>query len=48
VDIAKLNNYYHVINSTCDRSQTEAEPKLAQICISANSVPDLTAITPAQ
>jgi hypothetical protein len=48
VDIAKLNNYYHVINSTCDRSQTEAEPKLAQIAIIANSVPNLAAIAPAQ
>ncbi len=28
VNLAKLNNYYHIINRTCDRSQTEAEPNL--------------------
>jgi len=28
VDIASLNNYYYVINTTCDHSQTESWPNL--------------------
>jgi hypothetical protein len=36
VDIAKLNNYYYVINITCDRSQTKTG--LAQRRITATPV----------
>jgi hypothetical protein len=45
------NNYYHVINRTCDRRQTESRSNLAQTLITASPVfvwLRLNAIAPSQ